>query len=286
MYSLFMAQVSFNLQALESRLRKAGVIAPLREAERIVRHELGLTDDCVPLPTQLSLEEAACERIDGMAQKREARVPFERLAGTVTFEGVEIDIAPDVFKPYPESRAVVEHAAILLEARSGPPRLLDLGCGTGCLLLALLLALPEASGVGIDLSPACVALAQKNAQRNGLQERADFRQASWLDDQGELFDFAIANPPRVPSQNIAFLIPEMRDHDPHLALDGGADGLAFYKAMAERLPRLVKAGGHGLFQISPSQTGPIQAMFVDAGFAEITIKKNYMGFPCAVMAKI
>lgn len=280
-----MANVFFDLQALETRLRDAGVIAPLREAERIIRHEMGLHDEGLPLPAQIMLDEGAFRRVESMAQKRVARVPFERLAGVIAFEGVEIEVGPDVFKPYPESGAVVEHATMLLEQRNGPLRVLDLGCGSGCLLLALLRALPAATGIGLDISPACVALAQRNASRNALQDRAEFRQASWSDDLGEAFDFAIANPPRVPTQNIASLIPEMRDHDPHLALDGGKDGLEFYRVMADRLQIFVKEGGYGLFQISPSQAGPAQGLFVEAGYSEVMVKQNYMGFPCAVMVK-
>ncbi|MER2520644.1 MAG: methyltransferase [Bdellovibrionales bacterium] len=278
-----MTQHNLDLCAMEARLAEAGVIAPLREAERIVRREIGLNDDRDTLPAQISLDGVALGRVEKMMKGRVARVPFERLAGEVSFAGVDIELAPDVFKPYPESIALVEHATLLLERLPGSLRLLDLGCGTGCLLLALLQALPRASGVGIDLNSSSVALAQKNAARNGLQDRATFRIASWSDDAGESFDFAICNPPRVPTADIPLLIPEMRDHDPHFALDGGPDGLAFYTAMAEKLPLLVKSGGYGLFQLSPSQVADVQVLFAKSGFRDVMVKSNFYGFPNALL---
>lgn len=237
------------------------------------------------MPSKMMLDDEAHGRIEGMARQRASRVPFERIVGVGDFAGLEIEVSPDVFMPYSESRPVAEHAIALLEKLGGPLRLLDLGCGTGCLLLALLRAIPDASGTGIDISSASIALARKNATRNRLHGRALFQKSSWLDDLGEAFDFVIANPPRVPTTDISLLIPEMRDHDPHLALDGEKDGLAFYRAMLDRLPRLLKPGGYGLFQISPSHARQVQAMFDNAGYREVIVKNNYMQFPCAVMMR-
>ena len=266
-------------------LSQAGVITPQREVERIVRHVLAVTDEGVPMPDLSQCASEDRKRIAALVSHRAKRVPLERILGCMMFEGVEIELNQGVFRPYDESSALVEHAVLLLEMLPGPLRILDVGTGTGCILLALLRALPQASGVGIDNNEACIRLAQKNAIRNNLQDRASFRSGAWYCEGSEPFDLVISNPPRVASADIPRLLPEMRNHDPHTALDGGSDGLDFYRLLAKDLANLVADRGYGLFQTGPRHVVRIQQLFMRRGFGNVAIKHNFTGRPCVVLVE-
>jgi len=276
-----MATPSF-LDPYVETLSQASVLNPRYEAARIARHVLGLTDETQPLPSNIVLDAAARDSIAALVARRAERIPLERLLGYAMFEGVTIAVVDGIFKPYPETGIMTEHAVVALEQREGPQRVLDLGTGTGCILLALLRALPQASGVGLDTDAACIALAQKNAIANGLQDRASFKRGSWTEGSEEKFDLVIGNMPRVPTADIPRLLPEMRNHDPHYALDGGPDGFDVFRFMAQHLPDFVKTGGQGIFQLGWRQAQDVQRLFLNAGFSPVAIKLTYNAQPCCV----
>jgi len=265
------------------RLARAGVINPRKEVDKIVRCCLGLDDD-TPLPpfsSDVSLQDMGC--MEALIERRMQRIPLERLLGEVQFEGVVIGVEPAVFRPYPETGVVVEHAVALLKERAYPVRILDLGTGTGCILLALLYALPQATGIGVDNNKNAIILAQKNAVRNQLQERASFFHAEWgIDESWGDFDLIISNPPRVATNDLQFLIAEMRDHDPQGALDGGQDGLQFFRLIAEDMKHCAKKGGFGLFQAGPRQMADVVYVFREAGYKKLEIKRDFSGQPSCI----
>lgn len=180
---------------------------------------------------------------------------------------------------------MVQHAVILLErqARTVPVRILDMGTGSGCILLALLRALPQATGLGIDKSSICISLACKNAYQNNLQERASFAIGTWAIRTEEKFDLVISNPPRVATKDISFLMPEMRDHDPIEALDGGPDGLSAFRSLADNLSCLLKPDGYALFQVGSQQIAAVQKIFKKKNFNNIEIRHNYAHMPNCLM---
>ncbi|MBM3649129.1 MAG: HemK family protein methyltransferase, partial [Alphaproteobacteria bacterium] len=176
----------------------------------------------------------------------------------------------DVLVPRPDSETLIEAALALLAERGRPWRILDLGLGTGCLLLALLRELPAAQGVGLEASPAALAIARHNAASLGVADRArlvlgDWRQAGWTESLGGPFDLAVANPPYIASDAIAGLMPEVARFEPALALDGGPDGLEAYRAIAAAMARLVVPGGLALIEAGIGQASDISRIFGDAG---------------------
>lgn len=184
-------------------------------------------------------------------ERRQAGEPLGRIYGEREFWGMAFRISPDTLEPRPDTEALVALAL----AGPEPARILDLGTGSGCILLALLKAWPRATGVGLDIAPGALATARENARAHGLAGRAHFACGNWADAIRGRFDLLVSNPPYIRSGEIAALAPEVRDHDPRAALDGGNTGLAAYRAICVDIPRLLAPGGRGLLEIGYDQ-GP------------------------------
>jgi len=219
--------------------------------------------------------------IEAVMVRREKREPLARIFGFVDFDGVQIKVSKGVFRPCEDSPRLIDHAVAFYERVGRQPlRILDLGTGTGCLLLALLRRYPQATGVGIDVNKASIALAQENARRNSLQKRATFQLGDWEMGLAGPFDLIISNPPAVPTHHIASMHPEMRDFDPLEALDGGEDGLVFYRRLAKAFTRLSALDGVGVFQVyTPDREVACFAKYK----LQTQIGKNYMGLAEVVL---
>lgn len=157
--------------------------------------------------------------------------------------------------------------------------MLDLGTGTGCIALSILVHAPEALAVAVDLSPEALAVARENAERLGVLDRIDFRQGSWFDPvaQGERFDVIVSNPPYIESAVVETLMQEVRDHDPRLALDGGPDGLAPYRHIFSRLREFLAPGGLVAVEIGFDQGKAVQKLAESAGLAAVEVEKDLAG---------
>jgi release factor glutamine methyltransferase len=180
---------------------------------------------------------------------------------------------------------VVEAVLARLPDRTGSYRFLDLGTGSGCLLLALLSEFPRASGVGIDIAAGAAGTARRSAERLGLHGRAHFVVGDWASPLAGGFDAVVANPPYIPTPAIAGLPPEVRDYDPRLALDGGADGLLAYRAIAIDLPRLVLPGGLFAAEIGWGQAEPVAAILRQSGLAMEEFIPDLAGIVRCVVAR-
>ena len=218
-------------RAAEARLRAAGVDTPELDARLLAEHALGLTREQLLMNPDAPVAPEAAARLHALVERRAAREPVSRILGERAFWTLELALNPDTLDPRPDTETIVEAALDALPGRDAPLRILDLGTGTGCILLALLAERPNATGLGIDLSPQAVAAAAANAAPNGLAERARFQTGNWGDGLAERFDLVVSNPPYIPSGDIASLDPEVREHDPLRALDGGTDGLDAYRAI-------------------------------------------------------
>jgi len=186
--------------------------------------------------------------------------------------------------PRPESETLIEAALyVFAKRRDEALRVLDLGAGSGCLLLALLHEFKNASGVGVDCAPRAVLQAQENAKRLGLTARAEFMAGNWADNIAERFDLVISNPPYIAPEEIPHLMPEVRDYDPKLALDGGKYGLAAYHAIAPKLPNLLKPGGGAIFEIGEGQAPSVRLIFQKAGFSKLDTRKDLSGIERCVI---
>ncbi len=251
----------------EERLRDAGVDTPGLDARLLVEHALGLTRDQLLTRADDPLSDADAARALDLVARRAAREPVGRILGHREFWTVDLALNPDTLEPRPDTETVVEAALDAIPDRAAPLRLLDLGTGTGCILLALLAELPNATGLGVDLSPGAVAAAAANAGRNGLEGRARFRTGDWGAGLDERFDLVVSNPPYIPSADIAGLQPEVRDHDPARALDGGADGLDAYRAIAAQLPGLLVPGGSAALEVGQGQAAAVARLLEAAGLS-------------------
>ena len=225
----------------------------------------------------MTLPPEALARLRGFAKRRLAGEPVWRILGEREFWSLRFRLSPATLEPRPDSETIVEAALAELKGRRDEPlSLLDLGTGTGCLLIALLSELPRARGLGIDLSEEACSTAAGNAALNGVAERATFRQGSWTDGLFGRFDLIVSNPPYIPSGEIAGLSVEVREHDPILALDGGADGLAPYRIFARTLPALLAPAGIIVFEIGAGQ-GPDVVALMQAGGLEFRGSRNDLG---------
>jgi len=259
----------FAVQAL----REAGIETAGLDARLLLEGSLGTRD----LDPDQVLDAAATAAFDGFLRRRRAGEPVWRILGEREFWGLTFRLSPATLEPRPDSETIVEAALAQLAGRRDENlALLDLGTGTGCLLLALLSELPQARGLGIDLSEEACRTAAGNAALNGLDDRAAFQQGSWTDGLIGHFDLIVSNPPYIPSAEIATLSVEVREYDPRLALDGDADGLGPYRVFAVSLPPLLAPGGVVVLEIGAGQGADVVAL-MRAGGLEFLGSRNDLG---------
>lgn len=266
-----------SLAAIAAALAEAGVPDPEDEARALLRFA---RDD----PARLA---------DALA-RRIRRVPLDRIEGRRGFWTLDLALGPDTLSPRPDTETVV--AAALdrlgerdLTERDGPAEILDLGTGSGAILLAILAERPGDRGLGIDRSPGAIEIARANAAavaaaRGGdFARRARFEVGDWCEGLGGAFDLVVSNPPYIPSDEIAGLEPEVRGHDPILALDGGADGLCAYRAILAGVGRVLRPRGALVFEIGIGQREAVDGLAAAAGFALLEARRDLGGIERALV---
>jgi release factor glutamine methyltransferase len=202
----------------------------------------------------------------GYVARRVRREPMAYILGEREFWGLPFKVSPAVLVPRPDSETVIEAALAVLPDRRRPWRFLDLGVGSGCLLLTLLKEYEAAQGVGLEFSAGALAIAQANADALGVAGRVrldlgDWRQPGWHEGVAAPFDLVVSNPPYIPAGDVAGLMPEVAQFEPRLALDGGPDGLDAYRAIVTAVPRLLAPGGHLLVEMGEGQGPEITQLF-------------------------
>jgi release factor glutamine methyltransferase len=251
---------------LADAFRAAGLDTPELDARVLVGHALGLDHTALAAASTRSLTAGDAKTIAALAARRLAHEPVARIVGVKEFWGLPLALNPATLVPRPETETVVEAALAALDrtgARSRPLRIADLGTGSGALLLALLSELPNAVGVGTDRSLAALAAARANAAALGLARRTAFVAGDFSAALGGGFYLVVSNPPYVRTADIATLAPEVREHDPILALDGGADGLACYRAIAADARRLLAPGGELVVEVGDNQADAVAALLAE-----------------------
>lgn len=248
----------------------AGLDTPELDARLLVGHALRLDHAALVAAADRALGRDEIGRIMDVERRRLAGEPVARILCVKEFWGLRLSLNASVLVPRPETETVVEAALDALD-RDGPRtralRVADLGTGSGALLFALLSELPHAFGVGTDINPDAVATARHNAVHLGLAGRATFIRCDFGATLGGGLDLVVSNPPYVRSGDIAALPPEVRDHDPRIALDGGADGLAAYRAIAADAPRLLAPLGHLVVELGAGAATAVSQVFTAAGLA-------------------
>lgn len=240
------------------RLRAAGIESAARDSRLLIAAALGL--DAVQLLSRLEMPvgEVERKRLESFVIRRSAREPVSRILGNRGFYGRDFEISPATLDPRPDSETLIDAALELIESdgRNGAFHILDIGTGSGCLLVTLLAELPNATGIGTDIDPRALLVSDRNAKRHGVARRAGWVQARSLDGIDGPVDLLVANPPYVPTGEIDGLEPEVREYDPRGALDGGADGLGIYRELAEELTRVVP-DGWAVFEVGAGQAGAV-----------------------------
>ena len=272
-------------RAAADRLRERGFDTPDLDARLLVGHALGLDHAALVAQSVRRLTATEAESLDAMLARRLAHEPVARILGTREFWSLPLRITPDVLVPRPETETVVE-AVLTVAERGRPLRIADLGVGSGAILLALLSELPAACGVGTDRDANVLGVARDNARRLGLASRAGFMACDFGAALAGGCDIVVSNPPYVRTPDIATLAPEVRDHDPRPALDGGPDGLAAYRAIAADAARLLAAGGWLAVEIGAGQGEAVSALLAGRGFAVADGPlRDLAGRPRVVMAR-
>ncbi len=251
-------------------LERSGVSSPESEAERLLLHALGITRARLWSDRAAAVGDEEVARFARLLEARSRRVPLQHLLGDVEFHAAQIDVEPGVFIPRPETEHLVEVVLEELDAEVGEPpaggTIADLGTGTGAIPIALLLSLPAGwTASAIDRSDRAIALASRNARRNGVARRLTLRNADFREPPPAGIDapadVLVSNLPYIPTGDIPGLMPEVRDHDPREALDGGPDGLDAFRAVSEVLSSWLKPGGLLALEIGDEQADPCMKLF-------------------------
>ena len=246
--------------AAAARLDAAGIPDARREARILLA--AALNTDAAGLLRQTEIDPAL---LAPLLARRVAREPMAYILGRREFWGLSFAVTPATLIPRPDSETLLEAALAARPDRTTVRRILDLGTGTGCLLLAALTEFGGAYGIGVDLGPAAAALAQRNAVALGLGPRAAFLAGDWAAALDARFDLVLCNPPYITSPDLAGLMPEVARYEPRAALDGGADGLDAYRAVLAALPALLAPGGVAVLELGAGQAPAVMAL-AEPGF--------------------
>ncbi|MGB2931034.1 MAG: peptide chain release factor N(5)-glutamine methyltransferase [Methyloceanibacter sp.] len=249
-------------------LRHAEVETPELDARLLLCHAAGLSHEAYISRRDDTLEPGAATRFGSLVERRLEGEPVSRITGVREFYGRPFRLDASTLDPRADTETLIEAALGLIDRegwRARPLRLLDLGTGTGCILITLLAELPQATGLGIDLSPPALALARENARALGVEARALFVASDWLHAIGGAFDLVVANPPYIVTGDIEGLSREVGAFDPLTALDGGPDGLSAYRHILRRLGEVLHSGGIVLLETGADQTEAVLALLVKAG---------------------
>jgi len=253
------------LAAAAARLRAAGVDSADRDALWLLAAALG-RDRPAALPREGPVDADAAARFEGFLARRALREPVSRILGRRGFWTLDLAVTDAVLDPRPDSETLVAGVLARTPDHGAALTIVDLGTGSGCLLLALLTELPAARGIGIDLSGPALQVAQANARTAGLADRAVFVQGDWAAALSNgCAELVVSNPPYIATAELPDLMPEVRDHDPRLALDGGPTGLDAYRRIVPALPRLLRPGGIAALEIDAATVGPTGALLRAAG---------------------
>jgi release factor glutamine methyltransferase len=268
-----------------ARFREAGIEEARVEARLLLGHVLGRKPLSLPMDGHRAVSEVDAARFRTLVARRAAHEPSAYLTGTRGFWTLDLAVTPAVLIPRHDTEAVVSAALDHAGARAGVRRVLDLGTGSGAILLALLAECPAAFGVGVDRSEDALGVARCNATAVGLGARAGFVLGDWAEAVTGCFDIVVSNPPYIESETIATLAPEVAAHEPRPALDGGEDGLDAYRRILPSLPRLLGAAAVAVLEIGAGQGEAVSSLAVAAGLRVMEIRQDLGGIPRAMVLR-
>jgi len=258
----------------KQRLAAAGVDSPVIDARLLVEAAAGATRADILSDPRRVLTAPQTQTLEDYLSRREQREPVSHVLGAKGFWKIMLRVTPAVLAPRSDTETILD-VVLPMYAETEAFSVLDLGVGSGAILLAILAERPVARGLGVDASDEALAVARENAANLGLSGRAAFLHTDWtagLD--GDQFDLVVSNPPYIRSGDIAGLPPEVRNHEPRVALDGGRDGLVAYRDLAPQILRVLRPGGRFAVEFGLGQRDAVQALFSEAGAEELTVTKD------------
>jgi release factor glutamine methyltransferase len=274
-------------RALSESFRQAGIDEAEADARLLIAHALKLDRAGLMVHNERVLTPDETSAIDALAARRLKREPVSRIFGIKEFWSLSLQVSDAVLVPRPDTETVVEEALDWLDRdglRMAPLRILDIGTGSGAIMLALLSELPNAVGTATDISEAALAIARGNAERLGFAARCNFVICDVTEGLTGPFELIVSNPPYIAHDDIAALEPEVRDHDPVLALDGGIEGLDVYRAIAAQARRLLAPGGRLIVELGAGQEPAVGALMTAAGLTAGRARHDLAGIPRALCA--
>ncbi len=268
-------------QTLRQSLWSAGIDTADLDARLIIRNHTGYDwGDLVAHP-EAKIDARQLMRIEFDIERRLSGEPVSRIFGKREFWGIDFKICPDTLDPRPDTETMVEVALERFKADE-PVRILDLGIGSGCILITLLTEWPNATGVGVDKAYGAIRTAMVNARNSKVEDRCNLYCGSWGMAVNDSFDLIVSNPPYIPNQSIESLSREVKNHDPILALAGGEDGLDCFRAVVTETKRLLKVGGIGLIEIGYDQQDDVTRLVEESGLTVLDVHPDLAGQPRVV----
>ncbi|WP_254073026.1 peptide chain release factor N(5)-glutamine methyltransferase [Acidisphaera sp. S103] len=252
---------------------------PRLEARILLAHALGLTQNDLIRELRRTVDRTVFETL---LNRRTAREPLALITGHREFWSLDFHVSPATLIPRPDSETLIEAALAAFADHPAPRKIIDLGTGSGCLLLALLKEFPSAFGIGLDLNPEAAALAKRNAIDLGLADRAAFVASDWTNPLFGRFDLIVSNPPYIASAAIETLMPEVSRHEPRTALDGGMDGYDAYRMILPNLTRHLEPNGSAILELGQGQASHVTGLAQAAGFAS-SLRLDLAGIPRAIV---
>jgi len=258
-------------------LARKGVESPRRHAELLLAHVLKLPRMKLYLNFERVLRDAETDATRELVRRRSLREPLQHIIGMAQFAEWEMAVSRHVLVPRPETELLAEAGWQFLSTLNSQPAALDFGTGSGCIAIALAAKCPNARVTALDVSTDALVVARQNAERNGVGERIEFVESDGFTAlaTAQRFDLIISNPPYIPSAEIATLQPEVRDFDPHNALDGGADGLDFYRRLADEATDRLEVGGKLMVEFGDGQASSLEKLFTEQKWIVEAVRADY-----------
>lgn len=270
------------LIAAAERLAAAGVDSARVDARVLFAHVLGVSSsellmNSTDVDRRLSAD--VLERFDAAIARRAKREPVAYITGQKDFWNLTFDVGPGVLVPRPETELMIEWAQHRFRDHDAVLNALDLGTGSGCILLTFLSIYPKAQGLGVDISDEALSWARRNAHKIGVESRTMFLKNRWAEGITGSFDVIFANPPYIDDTDMAQLAPEVGGHEPHGALHGGADGLDAYRELAPQIAARLNPGGSALVEVGLGQAAAVESLFVARGMDARQTARDLAGIP-------
>ncbi len=271
-------------QAVVNILKESGIDTPVADARLLVQHAVGMTHEELLMRGNATIAPEQQSKLEKLVERRLKREPVSRIVGKRAFWKADFIVTPDTLDPRADSETLIE--AALAHVKTPPATVLDIGTGTGCLLLSLLNEWQGAKGTGIDISAGAVDVAIQNAKAQGLDTRARFEVVGWGDyTPNGLFDVVVSNPPYIAEDEAAGLMPEVALYDPPAALFAPENGLAAYREIANRLPLLLKSGGWLFVEIGYQQAESVKDILAKGGLTVLETRQDLGGNPRVLVAR-